>query len=209
MFLSALEDPDFGFGNVTPLTMLAHFQDKYGTMSPEELERNCSALSEPWNFDAPMEDLLVKIAYIQHLVLCRKVPNPNITIITLTLAMIEKTGLLSTITENSACVGSTIRSVFAALSSIYCFVGLPSKTFPPDSLGIADSGSTAHFCTLTANVRNKRPTITPIGIANPKGTVMFSIRKAELDNPSLPGWRATRPDCPRHHNLVVTVDRAT
>jgi hypothetical protein len=98
-FLSALEDPDFGFGDVTPLAMLLHLRNEYGTMTPEELERNRSALSEPWNFDDPIEDLWSKIANIQRVATLGQVPIPDITIITLTLAMIEKTGLLATTTE--------------------------------------------------------------------------------------------------------------
>ena len=35
-FPSALEDPDFGFGDVTPLAMLTHLHTEYGTMTPEE-----------------------------------------------------------------------------------------------------------------------------------------------------------------------------
>lgn len=62
----------------------------------------------------------------------------------------------------------------------------PPCPFPPDSRAIADSGSTAHFCTVTANVINKRLTSTPIGIANPNGTVMYSTHEAELDLPGLP-----------------------
>ncbi len=98
-FLSALEDPDFGFGDVTPLAMLTHLRAEYGAMSPEELERNRSALSEPWNFDLPIEDLWAKLANIQRVAVLGNVPIPEITIVTLTLAMIEKTGLLATTTE--------------------------------------------------------------------------------------------------------------
>ena len=54
-FLSTLEDPDFGFGDVTLLfAMLQHLQSEYSTMTPEELEQNRAALSEPWNFDDPI-----------------------------------------------------------------------------------------------------------------------------------------------------------
>ena len=98
-FLSALEDPDFGFGDVSPLTMLEHLRAEYGTLTPEELERNRAALSEPWNFDNPIEDLWAKIVNIQRVAAFGAVPIPDITIITLTLAMIEKTGLLATTTE--------------------------------------------------------------------------------------------------------------
>ena len=98
-FLSALEDPDFGFGDVAPLAMLIHLRNEYGTMTPEELERNRSALSEPWNLDNPLEDLWSKIFNIQLIATLGHVPIPDITIITLTLSMIEKTGLLATTTE--------------------------------------------------------------------------------------------------------------
>jgi hypothetical protein len=98
-FLSALEDPDFGFGDVTPRAMLEHLRTEYGTLTPEELEKNRAALSEPWNFDNPIEDLWAKIVNIQRVAAFGLVPIPDITVITLTLAMIEKTGLLATTTE--------------------------------------------------------------------------------------------------------------
>jgi hypothetical protein len=98
-FLSALEDPDFGFGDVSPRTMLSHLKAEYGTMSPEELEHNRAALSEPWNLDDPIEDLWSKIANIQRLAALGNVPITDVTVITLTLAMIETTGLLATTTE--------------------------------------------------------------------------------------------------------------
>ncbi len=57
-FLSALEDPNFGFGDVMPLAaMLIHLRSEYGTLTPEELEKNRAALSAPWNLDDPIEDL--------------------------------------------------------------------------------------------------------------------------------------------------------
>jgi hypothetical protein len=98
-FLSALEDPDFGFGDVTHLTMLAHLRAEFGTISSEEFKLNRSALSEPWNFDHPIEHLWAKLSNIQRVAILSNVPIPEITIITLTLAMIEKTGLLATTTE--------------------------------------------------------------------------------------------------------------
>ena len=98
-FLSVLEDPIFGFSDVTPRTMLEHLRAEYGTLTPEELETNRSALSEPWNFDNPIEDLWTKITNIQRVAAFGDVPLADITVITLTLAMIEKTSLLATTTE--------------------------------------------------------------------------------------------------------------
>ena len=79
--------------------MLTHLKTEYGTMTPEELERNQTALSDPWNLFEPIKDLWVTIANIQHLAALGNVPIPDVTVITLTLAMIESTGLLATTTE--------------------------------------------------------------------------------------------------------------
>ena len=98
-FLSALEDPIFGFSDVSPRAMLEHLRTEYGTLTPEELETNRAALSTPWNFDDPIEDLWAKIANIQRVAAFGAVPIADVTIITLTLSMIEKTGLLASTTE--------------------------------------------------------------------------------------------------------------
>jgi hypothetical protein len=99
-FLNALEDPTFGFSDVTPCTMLNHLRTEYGTLTPEELEANRSVLSKPWNFDTPIEDFWAKIANIQRVAALGDVPLADITIITLTFAVIEKADLLATTTEN-------------------------------------------------------------------------------------------------------------
>jgi hypothetical protein len=51
---------------------------------------------------------------------------------------------------------------------------------------IADTGSTAHFCTTTTSVINKRSALNPIAIRNPNGSIMYSTHEAELDLPLLP-----------------------
>jgi len=98
-FLRALEDPDFGFADVTPRQMLHHLQSRYGVLTPEELEINRSALSQPWNPEAPIEQLWATINNIRRVATVGGVPITDITTITLTLAMFEKSGLLATTTE--------------------------------------------------------------------------------------------------------------
>jgi len=98
-YLRALEDPDFGFADVTPRQMLDHLQSRYGVLTPEELENNRSALSHPWNPEAPLEQLWATINNIRRVAIAGGVPITDITIITLTLAMFEKSGLLSSTTE--------------------------------------------------------------------------------------------------------------
>ena len=82
IFLSALEDPIFGFSYITPRTMLTRLGNEYGTLTPEELESNRAALSEPWNFDDPIEDLWAKITNIQRVAAFGDVPSADITLIT-------------------------------------------------------------------------------------------------------------------------------
>jgi hypothetical protein len=99
-FLSALEDLNVGFSDISPCDMLAHLRAEYGAMTPKELERNLAALSEPWNIDDPtIKDLWAKISHIQCVATLGQVPIPDITVITLILAMIEKTGLLAATTK--------------------------------------------------------------------------------------------------------------
>jgi hypothetical protein len=58
---------------------------------------------------------------------------------------------------------------------------------PIDStIAIANTGSTAHFCTTDIPVHNKHLATTPIAIHNPNGNVMYSTHIAELDLPGLP-----------------------
>ncbi len=78
---SGLEDPDFGFGDVSPRTMLTHLKTEYGTMTPEELD-NCAALPDPWNLDDPVKDLWANFANIQHVAAPGNVPIPDVTVIT-------------------------------------------------------------------------------------------------------------------------------
>jgi hypothetical protein len=64
------------------------------------LSTNYSALSELWNLDSHVEDHWAKLSNIQRVAILGNVPVPDITLVTLTLAMIKKTGILATTSEN-------------------------------------------------------------------------------------------------------------
>ena len=107
-FLSVLEDPDFGFRGFTPCAMLTHLHNKYGTPTPEEMEKNRAALLDPWNLDDRIVDFWAKIASnIQRVATFGKRPHCRYHIITHTLAMFEKTGLLLITAESSVYVPAT------------------------------------------------------------------------------------------------------
>lgn len=99
IYIAALSHIDFGFGEVTPIQLLVHLKDTYGTLSPEDLEKNRAALSTPWNPDAPLENLWARITEIQRIATAGNAPIPDVAAITLTLAMFEKSGLLTTTTQ--------------------------------------------------------------------------------------------------------------
>jgi uncharacterized phage-associated protein len=98
-YLRELENVDFGFADVTPQAMLAHLKTTYGTLTPEALESNRTELSTPWNPDDPLENLWKRIVEIQRVATAGAAPITDVSAITLTLAMFEKSGLLSTTTQ--------------------------------------------------------------------------------------------------------------
>lgn len=59
---------------------------------------------------------------------------------------------------------------------------LPQSIIP----AIADTGSTAHFCTTDAPVTNIRVAVTPISIHTPGSTILTSTHEGELVLPNLP-----------------------
>jgi len=98
-YLRALEDPDYGFLQVTPYDMLNHLVTHYGTLTPQELEANRLNLSTAWNPDAPIEDLWGSVANIRRVASAGQSPIDDISAINILLTMFEKSGLLATTTE--------------------------------------------------------------------------------------------------------------
>lgn len=98
-YLRALEDPDYGFLQVTPRDMLTHLVSHYGTLTPQELEANRLRLSTAWNPDAPIEDLWGSVANIRRVASEGHAAISDLTTINLLLTMFETSGLLATTTE--------------------------------------------------------------------------------------------------------------
>ena len=98
-YLRALENADFGFADVTPLTMLKHLKTTYGVLTPEALEANRSTLTTPWNPDDPIEDLWKRIEETQRIATTGGAPITDEAVIALTLTMFEKSGLLAHTTQ--------------------------------------------------------------------------------------------------------------
>jgi hypothetical protein len=98
-FLRILEDPDFGFTDVTPLAMLEHLKTTYGTISRDDIEANRTKLSVELNVDEPIEVLWVRLQEIQRFAQAANEPITDATAIRLTLPVFEKSGVFGTVTE--------------------------------------------------------------------------------------------------------------
>ena len=82
---------------MSPLLPCSHIC--YGTLTPEAIEENRQSLSTPWNPDEPIEILWKRIAEIRRVATAGAEPITDVMAITLTVAMIEKTGLLTDATK--------------------------------------------------------------------------------------------------------------
>jgi hypothetical protein len=60
-YYQVLEDPLFAMSDVTPLDILNHLTNEYGTLSPADILKNQAKLAEAWNAESPIEDLWKKI----------------------------------------------------------------------------------------------------------------------------------------------------
>jgi hypothetical protein len=98
-YLRELDDADYGYADATPEAMLMLLKDNYGVLTPEALKANRASLSTPWNPDAPIENLWQHIIEIQRIAQAGNALITDVAGITLTLAMFEKSGLLSTTTQ--------------------------------------------------------------------------------------------------------------
>jgi hypothetical protein len=61
-YIEALNDPDYGYANVTCLEMLTHLKTTYGRITIAEKDANHQRMTAPWHPPAPLEDLFSQIA---------------------------------------------------------------------------------------------------------------------------------------------------
>jgi hypothetical protein len=94
-YLQFLEDPDFGFADVSPRDMLQHLRATYGQVTPDDMEQNRSLLSAEWNPDDPIEDIWLRLRDCQGYATAADEPITNSTAIRLTLAVFEKIGVFA------------------------------------------------------------------------------------------------------------------
>lgn len=95
LYLADLEDDTFGFADVSIPTMLDHLATTYGTLTRIELERNRASIATAWNLDDPIETLWSNLKEIRRISIAGNDELTDRTIIELTIAMFEKTGVFT------------------------------------------------------------------------------------------------------------------
>jgi hypothetical protein len=65
VYFATLDDPTFGFADVTIPQFIAHLQTTYGTLDAATLETNRDRLKEQWNPDEPFENSWLHIKTIR------------------------------------------------------------------------------------------------------------------------------------------------
>jgi len=96
IYLSILEDPEFGYADVQCGAMLSHLLDTYGVVDDIDITTNRNRLDEPWNPDVPMENIWIRIREVQ-LFATSAGPNEAISdkaVIRAILPTFEDSGLL-------------------------------------------------------------------------------------------------------------------
>ena len=94
-FLAIMDDPLLGFARVSVYNLLNHLTDTYAVVTIDDVTTNRDALLAPWNPDDPLEDLWVRISEARLFAEAASEPITELTAISLTLVVLEKTGVYS------------------------------------------------------------------------------------------------------------------
>ena len=95
IYLEAVEDPVYGFGNVTAETILTHLVTTYGTISQKELEDNLEHLTDAFNPDEAIEKFLSAANKRLAFATAGGEPIPDGLFIRQLLKAFEKSGVMS------------------------------------------------------------------------------------------------------------------
>jgi hypothetical protein len=92
-YIAILQDPIFGFADVTITAFLTHLTTTYGTLDATEIEANRNLLSEAWNPDRPLEQLWIHISNIRDIASTSGRPINDDTTIQLTITALRRSGV--------------------------------------------------------------------------------------------------------------------
>jgi len=96
LYLTALEDPLFGYATVTVIDMITHLSTTYGTLTWSILEKNRASISSLWTPTEPIELLWERLHEVCRIATAGNDPILDAVAIDLTHLLFESTGLFLT-----------------------------------------------------------------------------------------------------------------
>ena len=94
-YYNVLEDATFGYADITVLTLLAHLESTYATLSADDLELNRMRLADAWTPEEPIEHLWIRIKHLCAIANAGGKPFSDSTVMRLTLSALEQAGVYS------------------------------------------------------------------------------------------------------------------
>jgi hypothetical protein len=95
IYLDDVRDPVYNFATVSPLNILDHLHDTYGTIDSDQLDQNQKRLDAIWNPNDPIEHVWTNILECVRFSIRGNDPITETTAVRRTLAMFEQTGMFT------------------------------------------------------------------------------------------------------------------
>ena len=99
-FVNELNDPLWGYGQVSGLQLLTHLHETYGRITPDQLDENAATLDREWNPEDPLERLWQGIRECCSFALASDDAITEAFAVRKTLIVFEKTGVFADAARN-------------------------------------------------------------------------------------------------------------
>ena len=94
-FINELNDPLWGYSQVTALQLLTHLREMYGWITPDQLDKNAATLDREWNHEDPLERLWQRVRECHSFALAGGDAITEAFAVRKTLIILEKTGVFA------------------------------------------------------------------------------------------------------------------
>ena len=92
-YVCSLQDPLYGYANVTTRALIEHLEANYATLDQDQLTKNVEALEEPWEPQESMEPLWLRAVYAQQVATAGNEPITDTTLLRVYRKVLADTGV--------------------------------------------------------------------------------------------------------------------
>jgi hypothetical protein len=114
-FIAELEHHTMGFSEVSPMAILDHLVDTYGTISPKDLQDNLKQAKTAWNPDTPIETVFTNGNRCRQFAIAGQDPISDITYIGILVDIFRDSGVLETAIREWALKKARTKTVAACI----------------------------------------------------------------------------------------------